>query len=189
VMVRMVLFLFITILISELLLAGVLILSFLNSDMRVWPPSQNPGLLQFLALAFNHTAKVCTIPLGILDWNSCIMNHWLRFVFGALFIATGILFALWGTRSLGTQMSWGKEDRLITSGAYRYSRNPQYVGWGTFFIGYALVCNSLLTFITTAVGLMLYFTASFVEEPWLSERYGSQYEKYKSQVPRFIGLP
>jgi protein-S-isoprenylcysteine O-methyltransferase Ste14 len=184
---RMAILLFVIILISESLLAGALILSLVKPSVRVWPPSRRSSWQQFLALTLNHVAKICTIPLGILDWNSFVLNHWLRFVFGGISVASGLLFALWGTWSLGIDMSVGVEGKLIKTGAYKYSRNPQYVGWCVFFVGYALICNSLLTFIATVIGAFLYYIVSFVEEPWLRERYGSQYEEYKSQVPRYIG--
>jgi protein-S-isoprenylcysteine O-methyltransferase Ste14 len=44
----------------------------------------------------------------------------------------------------------------------------------------------------TAVGcraVALWFLATpFVEEPWLAERYGAEYEVYRRSVPRFIRL-
>ena len=184
----MTIILFIIILISESFLAGVLMLSAAKQHVHIWPPSQGLGWRQFLALTLNHLAKICTFFLGIFDWDSFVLNHWLRFVFGGILVASGLLLALWGTWSLGIKMSVGTRGKLIKTGAYQYSRNPQYVGWCAFFVGYALICNSSLTLIATVIGALLYYAASFAEETWLEKRYGSQYDEYKSQVPRFIGL-
>ena len=180
--------LFIFVLLGESFLAGILILSLTTPHGRVWPPSQRLGWQQYLALALNHVTKICTFFLGIFDWDSFVLNHWLKFVLGGILVVSGLLFALWGTWSLGINMSVGSGGRLVKTGAYRYSRNPQYVGWCTLFVGYALICNSSLTIIATAIGASLYCAASFAEEAWLKERYGSQYEEYRLQVPRYIGL-
>ena len=90
--------------------------------------------------------------LGFLDWNSWVLPHWVRLPVGGLLIATGISFAFWGLRTLGSHASLGLGGELVSSGPYRYSRNPEYVGDIVALLGYAIVCNSLLVLVVAALG-------------------------------------
>src|SRR2546427_11159477 len=82
--------------------------------------------------------------------------------------------------------SQGLGGPLLASGAYRYSRNPQYVGAISGLIGYSLICNSALALIAWILWSSWYLLAPVAEEPWLRERLGAAYTEYASQVRRFL---
>ena len=126
------------------------------------------------------------LPLGVLDWNSFVLDHWARFVAGGVLFVWGGFWALWGYRTLGAHVSQGHESELIDTGAYRYCRNPQYVGSIASLAGYALICNSSLTLIAAALSAVAFIRLPFAEEPWLRERLGVAYEAYCARVPRFV---
>ena len=130
-----------------------------------------------------------TVILGILDWNSFIFDHWIRLIVGGVLIAGALALAFWAVRSLGFITSMGIKGAFVVSGAYKYSRNPQYVAYIVLFAGYAILCNSALTFVTVVIPIALSFLAPFREEPRLRERFGSEYDDYFVRVPRFIPLP
>lgn len=165
------------------------VLTQFSRGFRVWPPPSRRswqfyfvwGLVDFCYLGY--------ITLGILDWNSFLLDHWLRFPVGALMVAAGMSLAIWGLKELSFTASLGLEGKFTTSGPYRYSRNPQYVGFMSLIMGYALVSNSALTLIAGCMGALLFGLAPFLEEPWLEERYGHCYRSYKANVPRFLGFP
>jgi len=78
---------------------------------------------------------------------------------------------------------------LSTAGLYRWSRNPQYVGWWLFLLGFALTdwswwCAGALT--ASAVGL--YFLV-LVEEEHLQRVFGGAYAEFRRRVPRYFGRP
>ena len=75
---------------------------------------------------------------------------------------------------------------LVTSGVYRFTRNPQYLGDIALVAGYAILCNSQFVYITGLIGILWFLLAPFTEEPWLRREYGEAYERYASRVPRFI---
>jgi protein-S-isoprenylcysteine O-methyltransferase Ste14 len=75
---------------------------------------------------------------------------------------------------------------LITTGPYKYSRNPQYVGMVLFFAGSMLFFNSLYTSITGLIGIIWFLLLPFIEEPWLEEQIKEEYYKYRKKVPRFL---
>ena len=109
-----------------------------------------------------------------------------RFLFGGVLFACGGGFAIWGFLGLGVRASQGHQDGLVATGAYRYSRNPQYVGTIMGLLGYAVACNSALTLVTWALWSAWFLMAPFAEEPWLREQLGPPYDEYAAKVPRFI---
>jgi protein-S-isoprenylcysteine O-methyltransferase Ste14 len=129
------------------------------------------------------------VPLiGLLDFQSLGYSHWLRFLVGALFLAVGLGVDLWGTKTLSAKQSLGKKGKIITSGPYRYTRNPQYVGFIILYSGIIVVTWSFMALVTGVFAISLFFIIPFSEEPWLLQQYGSQYEEYCRIVPRFVGL-
>jgi len=180
--------LFLAVVACELLLGGSLILTLAIPDKRVWPPPGRRSWQYYYTWGLTLASTAGTIVLGMLDWNSFVLQHWLRFVVGGGLILLGSALACWGILSLGMHQSLGLEGRFVTSGAYRYSRNPQYLGDILILAGYALITNSVLTTITALLGMAWFFLAPFTEEPWLRERFGAEYEAYRRRVPRFISL-
>jgi protein-S-isoprenylcysteine O-methyltransferase Ste14 len=77
---------------------------------------------------------------------------------------------------------------LVTSGLYRYSRNPQYVASIAAFTGLALAVATAETAALSALAICVYVLLPFAEEPWLTGAYGEVYENYKRRTPRFSVL-
>ena len=77
--------------------------------------------------------------------------------------------------------------KLTTAGPYRWSRNPQYVGWFLFLFGFALNDWSLwclAALLAVAVGLHLLV---LVEEEHLLRTFGEPYAEFCRKVPRYGG--
>ena len=81
------------------------------------------------------------------------------------------------------------EDKLLTTGIYRYSRNPQYVGYWLIMLGAAIVSLSQWTFLL-AFGFapIVHFYVRGVEEPHLRSAFGAQYLAYCNRTPRYLRL-
>ncbi|CAN5233899.1 isoprenylcysteine carboxylmethyltransferase family protein [soil metagenome] len=77
--------------------------------------------------------------------------------------------------------------KLITSGTYRFSRNPMYTGLAIMVAGGALVAGTWwpLVFLPLAV-LAVRQLVIKPEESYLGERYGSIYEDYRFRVRRWL---
>ena len=109
---------------------------------------------------------------------------------GGVLMVSGVALvfaAVWEFRSLA-RMSGRRTDRLVTSGPYRYSRNPQSVGWFLGLLGVAIYGRS-----STALLFSVLLAAAFraylpVEERHLERVYGSEWRRYRQQTPRFAGL-
>ncbi len=79
---------------------------------------------------------------------------------------------------------------LVCGGFFAHSRNPMYLGNILLLSGLAVVYNSPWTYL---IGLPLFFGAILaivhVEEHFLAERFGIEYEAYRRRVNRFLPNP
>ncbi len=153
---------------------------------RIWPP---PGSLQYrTAWMLIVIASVGVPVVGILDWDSLGQLHWIRFLIGGGLIIASSALMVWGLRTLSMHQSLGLEGTLVTSGPYKYTRNPQYLALLVFYSAFILVSSSFLALITGILLILMYALTPLSEEPWLEEQFGDAYLEYKKQVPRFIGF-
>ncbi len=173
---------------SLILLGTSLLVTIARPQYRVWPPPRRASWQYWYTWGLTCVATLGITILGILDWNMSSIPQWLR-VAGGLLALGGAFFALWGVHELGTRATQGLGGELVTTGPYRYSRNPQYVGDIGLLLGLGLLCNSAVTLPGVALGMVWFALAPFAEEPWLRERLGSSYEEYTRHVPRFLGCP
>ncbi|MBD1556662.1 isoprenylcysteine carboxylmethyltransferase family protein [Vibrio sp. S9_S30] len=80
-----------------------------------------------------------------------------------------------------------KTTTLVTSGVYRLTRNPMYLGMLQGLIGFGFYLNNGLAFLfcMVFVGYMTRFQIQ-PEEAFLAERFPQTYPEYKTQVRRWI---
>ncbi len=77
--------------------------------------------------------------------------------------------------------------KLTTSGPYAWSRNPQYVGWFLFLLGFALTDWSLWCLgALIVIGVSLHLLV-LVEEEHLRRLFGQPYVEFCRKVPRYAG--
>lgn len=175
-------------LIAEFLAATAVALSAAFPAHRIWPP---PRLLSWRSVAMWFlfgSAAIGVIAIGILDWGSWGLPASIRWGVGVpLWIAGGNL-ALRAIASMGLARTYGDRGALVRHGPYRFSRNPQYVGFIIALIGWTLVSGAALALPVALAGALACALAPLAEEPWLVERYGEQYEVYRQTVHRYFGL-
>ncbi len=174
---------------SLLLSNGLLAISIVRPEFRFWPPPEESSRRYRFARATSVLAPLTmlgVLALAPLDSGSGPFGHSSLFFLGSLFISVGGGFALWGYLGLGVGASQGQHEGLIAAGAYRYSRNPQYVGTIVCLLGYAVLFNSTLELIVWALWSAWFLAAPFAEEPWLREQVGPSYDEYAKEVPRYF---
>ena len=79
------------------------------------------------------------------------------------------------------------QNVLITTGPFRFSRNPLYLGGNVFiFFGAALLLHSPAAVIVTALHLPLVDLFIRREERQLERIFGDQWQEYRGRVRRWI---
>jgi protein-S-isoprenylcysteine O-methyltransferase Ste14 len=78
------------------------------------------------------------------------------------------------------------EGRPATTGPYRFSRNPQWVGLFTVLLGIAISCGSWMLVIMVITLGAVYHIQIVEEERTCRALYGHLYEEYSRQVPRYL---
>jgi protein-S-isoprenylcysteine O-methyltransferase Ste14 len=170
----------------EVLIGLGLLISFVLPAHRLWPPPKKRSW-QFVYIHLLTESSISLyFVLGFLDLNTFFFTHWIHFFFGSISIAAGAIIFVWALGTLTISTSLGLKQRIVNKGPYRYSRNPQYIGIVLFLIGTMLIYNSFYAFAAGSIGVVLFLFTTFVEEPWLKENFGEEYENYREKVPRFI---
>lgn len=112
---------------------------------------------------------------------------------GVPVLALGVMLLLWCVREFyvsgrGTLAPWDPPTHLVTSGPYRFSRNPMYVAVLLILCGWALVFPSrALSVYAGFVALAFHLRIVFHEEPWLARKHGAAWLAYRASAPRWIG--
>lgn len=76
---------------------------------------------------------------------------------------------------------------LVTSGPYRFTRNPIYLGFFLIYLGFTLLAGTLWGLIASPF-LLLTITIVVIhaEETYLDGKFGEQYKEYRSRVRQWI---
>jgi protein-S-isoprenylcysteine O-methyltransferase Ste14 len=75
---------------------------------------------------------------------------------------------------------------LVTTGVYRYSRNPLYVFWTSYMVGVAMVGQNLLMLCSTGLLLIAIRLRLKIEESELLKHFGPEFESYCQRTGRFF---
>jgi len=96
-------------------------------------------------------------------------------------------FARFALQGLGTPAPIAPTRHLVVTGLYRYVRNPMYVAAVSIIWGQAALFGDwrLLAY-GAAVWLAFFIFVVAYEEPTLTRTYGSEYENYRTNVPRWL---
>jgi len=139
-----------------------------------------------------HGHALITFALAWIDRGSMAAPTAATMIMGGALIVAGAGIIGAGRFAYGSQARvYGLlEDKLIESGIYRWTRNPQYFGYWMMFMGAALAGLSgwaLALALAFAPAVHLHIT--LVEEPHLARTFGNDYRAYCARVARYFGPP
>jgi protein-S-isoprenylcysteine O-methyltransferase Ste14 len=124
-------------------------------------------------------------------WRMPIFGQDVAFWPGLALVALGLGIGIWGRRTMeaaGTNIDPGRPaTAIVTSGPFRFSRNPLYFALTLLFIGLTLVLNTWWG-IVTLVPLLIIMHRGVVlrEERYLEQKFGESYRQYRSRVRRYL---
>jgi protein-S-isoprenylcysteine O-methyltransferase Ste14 len=110
---------------------------------------------------------------------------------GGVLAITGLALARSFFRALhaaDTPVSpYSPSTALVTTGPYRFSRNPGYLGMALGYAGIAILSGALWTLVPLVPTLVLIDRGVIRrEERHLERRFGEQYSRYRARTRRWI---
>ena len=169
-------------------------LQFTGKDFSTWYKvmSMVPGFIIFLILSpfviFKIAASLSNyIPLAFPRTFELIIMAGSFFI--AMFFMSWALFELW-TKGKGTPAPISPTKRLVTTGPYKWCRNPIELGTNIYFLALGVLFDSLVTgifcmFFGLALGIAY---IKLIEEKEMLVRFGNPYDEYLHSVS-FMLLP
>ena len=94
--------------------------------------------------------------------------------------------AIWFTKAISFII--GEEPvKMVSSGLYKYSRNPMYLGVITMVAGQGIFFQfSILLWYALSLFIIFTLVVLFIEEPHLEEKFGEEYKNYKKRTRRWL---
>jgi len=82
---------------------------------------------------------------------------------------------------------WKPTTAIVSDGVFRFSRNPIYLAFTLFYLGTAVLFNSLwLLALLVPVLLVMRYSVIAREERYLENKFGAEYNDFKRRVRRWI---
>jgi len=139
------------------------------------------------------------IVAGYVPWRICRWRvgvpflgvSWFRLV-GVLLIAAGLpvlldSFTRFALQGLGTPAPIFPTRHLVVTGLYQFVRNPMYVAVVSLILGQGLFFGSVrVVEYGTVVWVAFHLFVLIYEEPVLRVTYGTEYEEFCANIPRWI---
>lgn len=112
-------------------------------------------------------------------------------IVAAIATVLGIGFMIAGNhrfRTLGNNVEpWKHANQIVTSGIYKHTRNPMYLGMSLLYLGLCLFFRSSWALILLPVVILVIRTQVIArEERYLEGKFGGEYLKYKQSVRRWL---
>ncbi len=111
---------------------------------------------------------------------------------GFVIVLLGEFIRLWGVSHAGSETRTTDgvgSSRLVTNGPFAYIRNPLYAGNILIYFGVGIMSWAGFPYLPLVT--LLYFVFQYtmivnLEEEHLIQKYGEEYRRYKSMVPKFF---
>jgi protein-S-isoprenylcysteine O-methyltransferase Ste14 len=137
-------------------------------------------ILPWIMIEYNDDLGLPTFKIYILQFFGILL------VIISLFII-GYCMRIFRVVGKGTPVPIEPAKEFVTSGLYKYLRNPMYVSYVIMYLGLFFISGSWLLFFFTLLLLIPFINlvVIFIEEPELEKRFGDTYLGYKKKVKRW----
>lgn len=130
-------------------------------------------------------AQLLSIAFG---WNHLPANaRFTGFLIGMLGDGIFLLSVLCMRDSWRAGIPDTDKTELVTTGIYRYSRNPAFLGFDFMYVGVLLMYGNLLTLGFSIFAMVMLHLQILQEERYLESAFGTAYTVYKKRVFRYLG--
>ena len=140
-----------------------------------------PLTIYFASRYFSTPVK-CAEPIIGFNFLGVSFGMELAMIYATLLILVGTVLIIAGWITLYRN---SKKNNFVTQGIYKYSRNPQYLGFILVIFGWFIDWPTLITIIFTPILIYKYIKVCKTEEKELVAKY-PEYEEYKRKTPFLI---
>lgn len=123
------------------------------------------------------------LPFWYLDHHYLQIAGWILLHFSLIWIFTAQLQM---ANSWRIGIDHKNKTKLITTGLFRYSRNPIFLGIIITDFGILFVMPNAFTLLIAGLSIYAVQVQVRLEETFLKENHGQSYEKYYKKVSRWI---
>jgi protein-S-isoprenylcysteine O-methyltransferase Ste14 len=114
-----------------------------------------------------------------------------RVAAGVALVVVGVAVMAWAGRAMWashtTVSPWARVSALVTSGPFRFTRNPIYLGDLLVYLGVMLWVGTWWPLLALPI---LFLAAQWLvigpEERYLTDRFGGEYTAYRQRVRRWL---
>lgn len=129
------------------------------------------------------------LPLPALFSKLLLKIDWLQYV-GLVLCYLGLAIFGWALISFGKAWRIGIDEKnsneLITTGAFRFSRNPIFLFMDLYFIGMMLIYPNVILIVSAIAAVIGIHLQILREERFLLNRFGNSYVSYRSRTRRYF---
>jgi len=149
-----------------------------SAQVRFPPPLVVLGCL-LAGLALDRVLGLAALDIAVLRPVGVVIG-----ALGAAILGSGLIGFF---RAGNDPEPWKKDTQLVTSGLYRFSRNPMYLGQALVLLGAMVYLQNLIALLVVPL-FLVYITRLQIlpEERALMARFPEAYAQYRHRVPRWL---
>lgn len=149
-----------------------------QAGIRIPPP------LIYVAGLLGGVALEAAVPIAGLSLGLAVASGIIGVAFWLAFDGSAMLLF---QRARTSVVPMKPTTALVTSGPYRVTRNPMYVGMSFLYVGLALALGLIWALVLLPAVLLIVDRMVIArEERYLEAKFGDQYREYKSRVRRWL---
>ena len=124
-------------------------------------------------------------------WPVPLVPMEIRIYAGGFIILISFVPAIWMMRlfiKARTNLDVRKPThKIVTSGPFRWTRNPAYLSLSLLVLGIAIVADSIWVLLLLVVAMIVtHYKVILREEAYLEQKFGVEYLEYKASVRRWV---
>lgn len=122
--------------------------------------------------------------INLFSWSNRMQYTWLFISFIGVAVFITAMITMKNSWRAGVDAS--QHTKLVRNGIYRISRNPAFLGFDLFYLGFALAYSNPLQIVLAVFCITMLHLQISEEEKFLPEVFGKDYLDYKKSVGRYF---
>lgn len=123
-----------------------------------------------------------------IDFSNFLIIKYVGLAFVSLGFVFGILALIAMKNSWRVGIKYDQKTDLVTSGIFRFSRNPYFFSYDILILGYILIFPSIILIILHLALVIIFHNMILEEEKYLESVHGNSYLNYKRKVKRYLTI-